>query len=165
METFVNNVYSVYELINSNNSTTTQSTFLNTKIISKQYIAYYLYRIYCKYNKLFENIISGSELVNLQKILRIPSENARENMCYPLAGKMTNDEKFLDIIILTILDILNKLGKYITTLPSTPQYEKFIEFLELKQLNIIVQDLVDLQKLVPGLSVSAIRPDYVNDDD
>jgi len=161
MDVFVNSMYSVYELIGSNDTTT--KTFLDTKVISKQYIAYYLYRIFCKYFQQFENIIPSSEIENLMKILRIPNENKRENSCYPLAGKMTNDEKFLDIIILTILDMLTKLGKYINTVPRSSQYDNFMEFIKLKQLNVIVQDLVDLQKLVPRISVAAIRPDYNND--
>ena len=36
-------------------------------------------------------------------------------------------------------------------------------FLKLKELPVIIQDLTDLQKLVPGLSVSAIRPSYIDD--
>ena len=71
---------------------------------------------------------------------------------------MTNDEKYLDLIILTILDMMNKLGKYIATLSNTSSYQSLLDFLEMKQLNVIVQDLVDLQKLVPGLSVPAIPP-------
>ena len=162
MDKFVNDIYSIYELINAND--TASKTFLDTKVISNQYIGYYLYRIFCKYFQQFENTIPGSEINSLLKILRIPNENRRENTCYPLAGKMTNDEKFLNLIILTILDMLTKLGKYIATLPNVIGYIQLNEFIESKSLKVIVQDLVDLQKLVPGLSVPAIRPDYEDDD-
>jgi hypothetical protein len=161
MDAFIKNIYGIYELVNKTN--TDAKTFIDTKLISKQYLTYYLYRIVCKYMNIFENVIPASQIKNLLKILRIPSENSRENTCYPLAGKLTNEEKYLDLIILTILDMLTKIGKYITTLPSNTAYQDFFEFFEQKSINVIVQDLIDLQKLIPGLSVSAIRPDY-NDD-
>jgi hypothetical protein len=162
MDNFVNDIFGVYELIN--NTDIQAKTFIDTKLISKQYLTYYLYRIFCKYTNIFENSIPSSQINNLLKILRIPKENQYENTCYPLAGKLTNDEKFLDMIILTILDMLTKIGKYIATLPNKTSYGDFLEFLAQKKLNIIVQDLVDLQKLIPGLSVPAIRPDYDDDD-
>lgn len=161
MDAFIKNIYGIYELVNKTN--TDEKTFIDTQLISKQYLTYYLYRIVCKYMNIFENIIPASQIKNLLKILRIPSENANENTCYPLAGKLTNEEKYLDLIILTILDMLTTIGKYITTLPSNIAYQDFFEFFKQKSINVIVQDLIDLQKLIPGLSVSAIRPDY-NDD-
>jgi hypothetical protein len=153
--TFIEDIYKIFETLNSN---TDVKSYIDIKIISKQYLAYYLYRIFCKYINLFENTIPSSEISNLLKILRIPNENKRENSCYPLARRMTNDGKYLDLIILSILDMLNKLGKYIASLPKADLYKNFLEFMEMKTLSVIVQDLVDLQKLVPGLSVPAIPP-------
>ncbi len=153
--TFIEDIYKIFDTINMNNDV---KSYIDIKIISKQYLAYYLYRIFCKYTNLFENTIPSSEINNLLKILRIPDENKKENTCYPLARRMTNDEKFLDLIILTILDMMNKLGKYIASLPRADVYQNFLEFIKMKNINIIVQDLVDLQKLVPGLSVPAIPP-------
>ena len=42
MEKFTNDIYGVYELINESKNT---KSIINTTIISKQYLAYYLYRI------------------------------------------------------------------------------------------------------------------------
>lgn len=153
--TFIDDIYKIFETLNSN---TDVKSYIDIKIISKQYLAYYLYRIFCKYINLFENTIPSNEINNLLKILRVPDENKHENTCYPLVRRMTNDEKYLDLIILTILDMMNKLGKYIASLPKADLYQNFLEFMEMKKLNVIVQDLVDLQKLVPGLSVPAIPP-------
>jgi hypothetical protein len=162
MDNFINDVYGIFELIN--NTDTNAKTFIDTKLISKQYLTYYLYRIFCKYINLFENTIPASQISNLLKILRVPKENTGMGTAYPLAGKLTNDEKHLDMIILTILDMMTKVGKYVATLPSTIAYTEFYEFLQQKSLEIIVKDLIDLQKLIPGLSVPAIRPDYDDDD-
>lgn len=155
MDRFINDIYNIYDVVNNN---VDAKSYVDIKVISKQYLAYYLYRIFCKYINHFENTIPSGEIYNLLKVLRVPDENKRENTCYPLARRMTNDEKFLDLIILTILDMMNKLGKYIISLPKAELYQNFLEFIEMKQLNVIVQDLVDLQKLVPGLSVPAIPP-------
>jgi hypothetical protein len=32
-----------------------------------------------------------------------------------------------------------------------------------KELSVIIKDIMDLQKLLPGLSVAIIRPYYLND--
>ena len=106
--------------------------------------------------------IPSADINNLFKLLRIPKEHNREKN-YPLAGKMTNDEQLLDLIILTSIDIFNKTDKYIQSLPNTVSYKHLFDFLATKELTIIIQDLIDLQKLIPGLSVSAIRPNYIDD--
>ena len=76
---------------------------------------------------------------------------------------MINDEDILDIIILTELDMFNKLDGYINTLPNNTVYKPFYEFIKMKNLTTIIQDIIDLQKLIPGLSVAAIRPNYKDD--
>ena len=42
------------------------------------------------------------------------------------------------------------------------KYTDFFTFLELKAMPVIIQDLIDLQKLIPGLSVAAIRQNFLN---
>ena len=158
MEEFVNKIYNIYELINNNNDS---KSFINVKTISKQYLAYYIYRIITKFIILFEAALSGSTIDEFLKLLRIPEEHKRM-LNYPLAGKMTNDEQLLDMIILTGIDMFNKLDKYIKTQTHIDKYESLFVFLEEKKMPVIIQDLIDLQKLIPGLSVSAIRQNFIN---
>lgn len=158
MEKFVNNIYSIYELINNNNDT---KNFINVKTISKQYLAYYIYRTITKFMNLFEDALSGSSIDEFLKLLRIPKVHNRI-LNYPLAGKMTNDEQLLDMIILMGIDMLNKLDKYTKVHSNINKYTEFYSFLEQKTMPIIIQDLIDLQKLIPGLSVPAIRQNFIN---
>lgn len=159
MDKFAEDLYSIYELINKNKDT---KSIINTSLLSKQYLGYYLYRIFTKFIHLFENVASISEIKQIFKYLRIPLEHNRDKP-YPLAGKMTNDEQLLDLIILSFLDIFGKSDKYIKSLPSDVGYKELNEFISIKNLEAILQDLVDLQKLLPGLSVSALRPNYLDD--
>ena len=60
--------------------------------------------------------------------------------------------------------MLNKTDKYIQSLPTPGPNAIIYEFIKLKDLSVIIQDIIDLQKLIPGLSVSAIRPNYIDDE-
>ena len=161
MEKFTNDIYGVYELINEGTNT---KSIINTTIISKQYLAYYLYRIITKFMNIVEIAIPSKDINTLIKLLRIPKEHDKRKN-YPMAGKMTNDEELLNLIILSAIDILNKVDKYINTLPNDSGYSAIYDLIKLKELPIIIQDLIDLHKLIPGLSVSAIRPNYIDDED
>ena len=160
METFTNDLYSIYELINNNDES---KSFLNIKTISKQYLAYYIYRIITKYYNVVEIGLSSTDINEFMSYLRIPKEHNRM-LNYPLSGKLTNDSKILDMIILKGIDILIKTDKYIKSLPSdVVAYDDFYNFFKQKELTIIIQDLIDLQTLLPGLSVPEIRPNYLVD--
>ncbi len=160
MDTFTNDIYSIYELINNNDES---KTFMHIKTISKQYLAYYIYRIITKYILIVEMGSSSSEINEFMSYLRIPKEHNRI-LNYPLAGKLTNDDKILDMIILRGIDILKNADKYINSLPKNiTSYDDLYEFFKQKELTVIIQDLIDLQTLIPGLSVPEIRPNYLND--
>jgi hypothetical protein len=158
MEKFVNDIYSIYELINNNNDS---KSFINVKTISKQYLAYYIYRIITKFMILFEAALSGSAIDEYLTLLRIPKVHDRM-LNYPLAGKMTNDEQLLDMIVLMGIDMFNKLDKYAQSQSNMEKYIDLFAFLEQKTMPVIIQDLIDLQKLIPGLSVPAIRQNFIN---
>jgi len=160
MDKFTTDIYNIYELINKDKNT---KTIINSVVISKQYLAYYLYRIITKFMGVAELAIPSKDLTTFIKLLRIPKEHNRLKN-YPMAGKMTNDEDLLNLIILTSIDILTNIDKYIKTLPSDNKYSYIYDFLKLKELTTILQDLIDLQKLIPGLSVSEIRPNYIDDE-
>ena len=98
-------------------------------------------------------------------LLRIPTEHNRE-LNYPMAGKMTNEPEMLDMIILGGIDIFDKVNNYLKTLDKKNKqnkYQEFYKFIKEKDLTTIIKDIMDLQKLLPGLSVAIIRPNYLND--
>lgn len=159
MDKFINDIYDIYDLINNNNES---KSFINIKTISKQYLAYYIYRIITKYMEVIEMALPNDDINNFMKLLRIPKSH-NKMLNYPLAGKFTNDDTVLNMIILSGIDILNKINAYIKSLPKSGSYEDLYLFLKEKDLQVIIQDLIDLQKLIPGLSVSAIRPNYIDD--
>ena len=159
MQNFTNDIYSIYELINN---TDESKSFMHIKTISKQYLTYYIYRIITKYISIAEFAATTGEINEFMSYLRIPKEHNRM-LNYPLAGKLTNDDKLLDMIILRGIDILTKIDKYIKNLPKNIRsYDDLYEFFKQKELSVIIQDLIDLQTLIPGLSVSGIRPNYLN---
>jgi len=156
MEKFKNNIYNIYNLINEEDS----KSLIDTKTVSKQYLAYYIYRIITKYIKLIEISTSSEDIEYIMKLLRIPIEHNRE-LNYPMAGKLTNENDILDMIILGGIDMFEKVNNYLNTLDKKnkqKKYQEFFKFLKEKDLNVILKDLMNLQKLIPGLSVPIIRP-------
>ena len=164
MEKFKKNIYSVYNLINDEDNKKVAS-LINTKIVLKQYLAYYIYRIITKYIKIIELSTSSADINYIMKLLRIPEEHNRE-LNYPMIGKMTNENDLLDMIILGGIDMFEKVTNYLNTLDKKnrqSKYHEIFKFLKEKELSVILKDLMDLQKLIPGLSVPIIRPNYLTD--
>jgi len=162
MEQFKDNIYNIYDLINNQD---TEKSLINTKIISKQYLAYYIYRIITKYIELVESASSSADVLFFMNLLRIPKEHNRL-LNYPMAGKMTNDNDNLDMIILGGIDIFGKINNYLIVLSknyANVKFKGFYNFLKEKTLPVIIKDIMDLQKLLPGLSVPIIRPNYYDD--
>ena len=162
MDKFKKNIYNIYELINNQKN---EKSLVNTNVISKQYLAYYIYRIVGKYIELVEVAVGSDDLNFFMSLLRIPKEH-NNRLIYPMAGKMTNEKEMLDMIIIGGIDIFEKVNNYLKTLTKRNKqstYHEFYDFLNEKNLSTIIKDLMDLQKLLPGLSVPIIRPNYVND--
>ena len=163
MEEFKKNIFNIYDLINNENEKSL--SLINTKIISKQYLAYYIYRIITKYIILVEISTSSEDVNFFMSLLRIPIEHNRE-LNYPMAGKMTNELEMLDMIILGGIDMFDKVNNYLKTIDKKNKqnkYQEFYKFIKEKDLTTIIKDIMDLQKLLPGLSVPIIRPNYLND--
>ena len=163
MEKFKNNIYNIYNLINDEDNKSIR--LVNSKLISKQYLAYYIYRIITKYIKIIEISTSSADIDYVMRLLRIPKEHNRE-LSYPMVGKLTNEAELLDMIILGGIDMFEKVNNYLNTLNKKNRqnkYQEFFKFLKEKELSVIIKDLMDLQKLIPGLSVPIIRPNYLDD--
>ena len=158
MEEFNNNLYSIFETLNNLDTT---KGFINNKLLSKQYLAYYIYRIITKNYDMITAAISNKDMNDFYKYLRIP-EMHDKSLAYPLVGKMQNDEEVLDLIILAGIDILNKTQKFVEQNEGFKKsHSQFFIFVENKPLEKIISDLVDLYKLLPGLSVPGVRPNVI----
>ena len=164
MEKFKKNIYSIYNLINDEDNKKSAS-LIDTKIVLKQYLSYYIYRIITKYMKMIELSTSSDDIDYVMRLLRIPKGHNRE-LNYPMIGKMTNENDILDMIILGGINIFEKVTNFLNTLDKKnkqSKYQEFFIFLKEKELSVILKDLMDLQKLIPGLSVPIIRPNYLTD--
>ena len=162
MEEFKTNIFNIYNLINDDKH---ESSLINTKIISKQYLAYYIYRIVTKFMYLIDQSSTTDDINFFFSLLRIPTEHNR-NLNYPLAGKLTNEIDILDMAILGGIQMFEKVNTYLNTLNNKNKqnkYKAFYTFMKEKTTSVIIKDIMDLQKLLPGLSVPIIRPNYLDD--
>ena len=152
---------------------------VNNHIIEKQYIAYYLYRIWMNNRKIVKNANTKTEFNKVLNYLEVPIRYHNLDVVYPMANKMVNNERQLDMIILTILKHFNKVEKIFGSAntnkindnkmdsledikkaalkPKNKNYESFNEFIKYKSLELIIQDIVQLKMFVPNLSKSSNR--------
>lgn len=159
MEEYNDNLYSIFETLNNLD---TSKGFINNKLLSKQYLAYYIYRVITKNYDMFIAAVSNKDMSDFYKYLRIPEMHDKD-LPYPLVGKMQNDEEILDLIILAGIDIMNKTQKFIEQNETFKEsYPAFFRFIEDKTLEKIIADLIDLYKLLPNLSIPSIRPNVIN---
>ena len=162
MDIFVNDINAIYDALNNNKDSNNKKNIIKTSVLSKQYLTYYLYRILTKFINLILLSIPVKKIRKLLSLLRIPKEHDYTKN-YPLVGKMPNDEKLLNLIILTILDIFINVDIYINTLPNKDNYDNLYNFLKSKSIAIILQDLQDLYTLIPNITIKASRFNYNND--
>jgi len=106
MDAFVKNMFAIFTI---SKQPIQKQILVKHTIVEKQYICYYLYRIICKYEKLFENVVSYKRIRNIYNMLRIPKE--KERLCYPMAQKMVNNDEALNLIIKSMLDIFKDVNK------------------------------------------------------
>jgi hypothetical protein len=162
MEEFKNNIFNIYNLINDDKH---ENSLVNAKIISKQYLAYYIYRIVTKYMYLVEQSSPSKDIDFFFSLLRIPTEHDK-HLNYPISGKLSNEGDLLNMIILSGIQMFEKIDNYLKTLNNKNKqnkYKSFYTFMEEKTVSAIIKDIMDLQKLLPGLSVPIIRPNYLDD--
>lgn len=170
MEKFNENILKLLDNINdSKKETNDAKKLINNYIIEKQFLAYYLYRIWIKYRKLVENVNTKTEFIKVLKYLDIPVKYHNMNVTYPLCNKMVNNEKQLDLIILTILKHLNKIEKVFGSKKTSntgeskeiksknKDYDNFMELINYKELSNIIEDIAQLKMFVPNLSKPSTR--------
>jgi len=152
MAIFTNNISGVFDYINK---TDYSNALLNPKITQKQYLAYYLYRIICKFQDSIESILSSSKLKKeIYDLLKIPEGAAKT--CFPLSNKMIKDETSLDVVISNMLNILNIFDvKHI----DEEAYKPLDDLVGSKNsIEIISSDLIKLSSYIPNLSGSVATP-------
>lgn len=136
---------------------------LNNTILEKQYLAYYIYRIWMKYKKLMIKVNGKTVFEEVLKHLELPVKYFKLDIVYPMADKMTNKEDNLDKVILKILKQFNECeqvyGQSKGISPKDNYYQKISELVEYKNIENIIQDIIQLKILLPNLSRPASRYD------
>lgn len=136
---------------------------LNNTVLEKQYLAYYLYRIWMKYKRLMVKVNGKTIFEEVLKHMEIPVKYLKLDIVYPMADKMTNKESNLDKIILKILKQFNECeqvyGQPKEQGTKDDDYQKLAELVEYKTIENIIQDIIQLKILLPNLSRPGSRYD------
>ena len=135
---------------------------LNNTVAEKQYLAYYLYRIWIKYKKLMIKVNGNTAFEEILEQMEIPVKYYNLDMVYPMANKMTNNESKLDKVILKILKQFNEVEQVFGQPGDGPKevnFDKLKEYVEYKSIENIIQDIMILKTLMPNLSRPASRYD------
>jgi hypothetical protein len=135
---------------------------LNNTVTEKQYLAYYLYRIWIKYKKLVISINGDTVFNDVLNDLEIPVKYFNLDITFPMANKMTNNESKLDKVILKILKQFNAVSAVYDksgTMTTDKSYESLLEYVEYKTIENIIQDILQIKILLPNLSRPASRYD------
>lgn len=135
---------------------------LNNTVTEKQYLAYYLYRIWIKYKKIVISVNGNTNFNDVLNDLEIPVKYYNLDITFPLANKMTNNESKLDKVILKILKQFNMLSSVYDNkenMTNDRSYETLLEYIEYKTIENIIQDIIQLKILIPNLSRPASRYD------
>ena len=148
MEPFIKTIQSLYDEIQQQKKEDKPSLLINSIVIQKQYLVYYIYRIICTNYEYFRLIALGTHIKNLNTKLEILSNY--KFVCYPLANRMTNDEIKLDDIFQEMVKMLNNAIKKSKEVDHPNQ--ELETFLTKKTHNQIIKDIKKLIEFVPNLS-------------
>ena len=142
---------------NQTNQNRKKTLLIDTGLIQKQYHVYYLYRIICKYFSFFRSMALVNSIREINETLLIPSNY--KYVCYPLSGHLTTNEAILDKAFDLMLNLFrNAKAKLLETQRSTDS--DIEEFLGSKTPEIIINDIKELIKYVPGISSHLLPPIY-----
>jgi hypothetical protein len=155
MDKFVANILVLFNKIE-----TDTITLFNNKVRDKQYLTYYLYRIWIKYRVLFESIVDKKEYLQVLGLLGIPKKYQNLNFIYPMINKMPYNMNILNQIIEIINKHINEIHKtYINnpTYKDNKDIKKLNDLLITKELKNIIEDIIQIRLLVPNLSLAESR--------
>jgi hypothetical protein len=185
MDNFIATILVLHDNINETATALKKSkkSLAKNSVSEKQYLAYYVYRIWIKYRKLISNVNTPSDFNKVLSYLEIPSKYYDMAVVYPLVNKMTSNENQLDYVILNIMNQMNKVAKLYSkpeaadpeakatdpeakatdpapvTIPKSPEYDLLVNYLEGKNTENIIQDIIQLKLLIPNLARPAQKFD------
>jgi hypothetical protein len=185
MDNFIATILVLHDNINETATALKKSkkSLAKNSVSEKQYLAYYVYRIWIKYRKLISNVNTPSEFNKVLAYLEIPNKYYDMEVVYPLVNKMTSNENQLDYVILNIMNQMNKVAKLYSkpdakapeqkantpdtgskdsvpdTTPKSAEYDQLVNYLEGKNTENIVQDIIQLKLLIPNLARPAQKFD------
>ena len=156
MDTFITTVMVIYDNINKEKEDGPR--LMNNKITEKQFLAYYIYRLWIKYRKLMEDVNTPTDVRKILLYMEVPKKYHDIYLTYPMADKMPINEKQLDLIILSMLKHLNQTYKVYgqrsdgSIPPENKYYKMLTKYLTGKTIENIIQDVIQIKLLVPNLS-------------
>ena len=100
------------------------------KIKTQHLIIYYLYRVFCKYRDNIMNVIPIEDINKMYALLNIP-ENSRG--CMPMAGRLSNKKKQLDLALFTLIKVLNDFNMKQKGKLSPDKFNDMLAFFRSKQ--------------------------------
>lgn len=156
MDTFITTVMVIYDNINKEKEDGPR--LINNKITEKQFLAYYIYRLWIKYRKLMEDVNTPTDVRKILLYMEVPKKYHDIYLTYPMADKMPINEKQLDLIILSMLKHLNQTYKVYgqrsdgSIPPENKYYKLLTKYLTGKTIENIIQDVIQIKLLVPNLS-------------
>lgn len=180
MDNFIATILVLHDNINETASALKKSkkSLAKNSVSEKQYLAYYVYRIWIKYRKLISNVNTPSDFNKVLAYLEIPNKYYDMEVVYPLVNKMTSNENQLDYVILNIMNQMNKVAKLYSkpsspatdsqtpttekapdTTPKSAEYDQLANYLEGKNTENIIQDIIQLKLLIPNLARPAQKFD------
>jgi hypothetical protein len=122
MDDFTASILTLYDNINemqAKSKINKDLKIINNYLIEKQYLTYYIYRLWIKYRRIMEYTNTPSEFNKVLTYLNIPPKYFKYDVTFPMQNKMVSNEKQLDLIILNILNQFNKCTKYFTNIQNT----------------------------------------------
>ena len=156
IEDFIASILVLYDNIVESTRDPKKSINILSTVSEKQYLAYYVYRIWIKYRKLIEDIVTRTKYAKILEILNIPAKYQEIYITYPMANKMPSNEQQLDLILYMMLDQLNMVANTYqnqdTNMPKYVEFKKLGDFLDNKSMESIIQDILQIKMLIPNLS-------------
>tara|TARA_B100000242_G_scaffold293889_1_gene273533 strand:- start:1674 stop:2156 length:483 start_codon:yes stop_codon:yes gene_type:complete len=155
MEQFISYAKKMNDAIMETDST---SILRNTKLIDKQLLTYFLYRIFCKNLDIFRNNTSKEKCNKILRGLKIPTNFDK---CTPLSNKMPNDIKVINSIFNELIKLFEDLSKKQSStglLGDKKKIDYMIEYFETQGDMIDFKEkLILLSTLVPELGKMKVK--------
>ena len=155
MDSFIKNI----ELINDDLNKIQENYIIDSKVINKQLLVYYLYRIFCKFIELFK---INTDIKKVNKILRLLKITTDFKKCAPLVNKIPTNIKELNVLYRQLINIFKDINQNMKNLNSLGDKNLLIYFKELIDLKSdkekVKEDLIVLSTLVPELGKLERKP-------